>query len=43
MPKIKIGGKTKRLPYAKGGKVKMYGGGGKIKKYGMGGKIKRGR
>lgn len=40
MPRIKIGGKTKRLPYAKGGKVKM-GGGGKIKKYGMGGKIKR--
>jgi hypothetical protein len=40
MPKIKIGGKTKRLPYAKGGKVKM-GGGGKIKKYGMGGKIRK--
>lgn len=43
MPKIKIGGKTKRIPYAKGGMVKKYGGGGKIKKYGTGGKIKRGR
>ena len=43
MPKIKVGGKTKRIPYAKGGMVKKYGGGGKIKKYGMGGKIKRGR
>jgi hypothetical protein len=40
MPKIKIGGKTKRLPYAKGGKVKGYGSGGKMKRYGMGGKIR---
>ena len=32
MPKIKMGGKTVKIPYAKGG--------GKIPKYGMGGKIK---
>lgn len=31
MPKIKMGGKTVKLPYAKGGKVKGYGGGGKVK------------
>jgi hypothetical protein len=32
MPKIKMNGKTVKIPYAKGGKVKGYGGGGKIKK-----------
>jgi hypothetical protein len=31
MPKMKMGGKTIKLPYAKGGKVKGYRGGGKIK------------
>lgn len=31
MPKVKMGGKTVKLPYAKGGKVKGYAGGGKIK------------
>jgi hypothetical protein len=40
MPKIKIGGNTKRIPYAKGGSVKRYGTGGKAKRYGMGGKIR---
>jgi len=40
MPKMKIGGKTTRIPYGKGGGVKKYGSGGKSKKYGMGGKIK---
>lgn len=41
MPRIRVGGKMKRIPYAKGGKVKRYGGGGKMKKYGMGGKIRK--
>lgn len=31
MPRIKMGGKTVKLPYAKGGKVKGYAGGGKVK------------
>lgn len=32
MPRIKIGGKTKMLPYKKGGAVKKYKLGGKILK-----------
>jgi hypothetical protein len=31
MPRIKMGGKTVKLPYGKGGKVRGYRGGGKIK------------
>lgn len=30
MPRMKAGGKTIKLPYAKGGKVKGYKGGGKV-------------
>lgn len=32
MPRMKMAGKTIKLPYAKGGKVKGYAGGGKVKK-----------